>query len=67
MKLEERWDLIDAADCRSYWNFWNNQSSSAMVRPKGLSDTCGMGNMKGASEGKLNSHRTFVWWRGREP
>ena len=28
MKLEERWDLIDAADCRSFWNLWNNQSSS---------------------------------------
>ena len=26
-KLEERWDLIDAADCGSFWNLWNNQSS----------------------------------------
>ena len=34
MKLEERWDLIDAADCRSFCSLLNNQSSKRQWRSR---------------------------------
>ena len=33
MNFDKRRDLIDAADCRSFWDLWNNQSSRIVYNP----------------------------------